>query len=142
MKKLILSFLVMTIFSAIAGAVPRGVYLASPEKITVKGNTIELLVRLACKNEFPDEWAGQLVIVSDDEGDRAYGVGVILSESSCERGPKKLFSMKYDLLKQGLIPSDLLDTTFKKVPGPVSCSMAARNRAWHLLTLFNSRRIA
>lgn len=95
------------VFSLNALAVPRGLYIAAPHKIKVVGNKVQLTLKLACKNEYPDEWAGNLVAVSDDEGDMAIALGVVLSQDSCDAGPKKNFVFEYDLKQTGVTASDL-----------------------------------
>lgn len=105
MKKLM--SLAALLVSVQAFAVPRDLYLASPKKIEVVGSKVKLTFDLKCSNESPDEWAGNLVAVSDDEGDMVMGLGVVLSESSCVEGPVKEFVFTYSLKKAGLTAEDL-----------------------------------
>ena len=88
-------------------AVPRGLYLASPKATIVDGSKVKLYFDLACKNASPDEFAGNLVAVSDDEGDMAVGLGVVLAKSSCVAGPKRQFIFTYDLKDAGLTIDDI-----------------------------------
>ena len=107
MKKIILSLCILTT-SLTAFAVPRGMYLASPKKIEVVGGKVKLTLSLNCKNESPDEWAGSLVAVSDDEGDMAVGLGVVLAKSSCEASAKaRDYVLTFDLKQTGLSAADL-----------------------------------
>ena len=97
--------------STVAMAVPRGVYLASPEKVEVVGEKMVLTFKLPCQNEAPNEWAGSLVAVSDDEGDLAIGVGVALAKKSCVSGPAKEFKFQYDLKELGISSKDIKSGT-------------------------------
>lgn len=106
MGKFVLSLCVFG-FSVSALAVPRGVYLASPKAISVSGGQVNLSFELPCKNTYPDEWAGNLVAVSDDEGDMTIGLGVVLSKDSCAAGPIKTFIFTYDLEQTGASQVDL-----------------------------------
>lgn len=107
MKKIILAFLLVCV-SSVGFAVPRGIYLASPKKIEVVGEKLKLTFDLACRDEQPpDEFTGQLVAVSDDEGDRVVGVGVVLSKSRCKAGPVKEFTFEYYLKETGVSSEDL-----------------------------------
>jgi hypothetical protein len=117
MKNLLLIVSVV-MFCLSAFAVPRGLYLASPKAIVVDGpaNSVKLYFDLACKNEFPDEWAGNLVAVSDDEGDMSVALGVVLAKSSCDAGPKKQFIFTYPLKATGVTLDDIKhDVTFEPV---------------------------
>lgn len=111
MKKFILLSLFL---SSTAMAVPRGIYLAAPKKIEVVGEKLRLMFYLNCANENPDEWTGQLIAVSDDEGDYVVGLGVALSKDMCLPGPKKKFVFEYTLAQAGLTKAALTDgTTFE-----------------------------
>ena len=106
MKNFILIGFSLCIYS-IASAVPQSMYLASPKKIEVLGKKVALTFALPCSNDAPDEWAGNLIAVSDDDGDMVVGLGVALSKDSCKAGPIKEFTFKYQLSKTGLTKSDL-----------------------------------
>ncbi len=106
MNKLTLIGLILS-FCTVAYAVPRNMYLASPKKIQVIGKQVFLTFDLECSNEFPDEWAGNLIAVSDDEGDMSIALGIALSKESCQAGPAKEFTYKYSLSKTGMRQSDL-----------------------------------
>jgi hypothetical protein len=93
----------------IASAVPHEMYLASPKKIKVVGEIVKLTFELPCSNKNPDEWAGNLIAVSNDSGDRAMALGVVLSKDSCEAGPVKNFTFTYPLAKTGLTAEDLTE---------------------------------
>jgi hypothetical protein len=100
--------LVVLFCSNLAHAVPRGVYIAAPQGIRVTGqNQVTLSFRLPCSNSSPDEWAGNLVAVSDDEGDMVVGLGVVLARSSCTPGPYREFRFTYPLSETGLSLTDL-----------------------------------
>lgn len=107
MTNRLLAVLCILGFSLSAIAVPKNLYLVSPKSITVSGNKLELAFELSCKNEHPNEWAGNLVAVSDDEGDMTVAVGVVLSKDSCKVGPKKTFVFVYDLKEANLSTEDL-----------------------------------
>ena len=106
MKNLVLIGFSLCICS-LASAVPRNMYLASPKKIEVSGNQVALTFDLGCSNDAPDEWAGNLIAVSDDEGDMVVALGIALSKDSCKAGPVKKFTFKYPLSQTGLKKSDL-----------------------------------
>jgi hypothetical protein len=89
-----------TIFSSTnALAVPGRLYVASPKKIEVVGGKVRLHYRLPCRNDHPDEWAGTLVAVWDDEGDQMIALGTVLAQSSCDPGPLKSFVFDYPVAK-------------------------------------------
>src|SRR4051812_21812983 len=92
-----------------ASAVPRGVYVASPKKIVVAGNRLGLIFDLHCKNTHPEDFAGQPIALSDDEGDQVIGVGLLLAKSKCEPGPAKEFTFDFPVSKFGFKMSDLLE---------------------------------
>lgn len=105
MKNLII--LACTLMSVSAFAVPRGLYLASPKTIVVDRSNVKLYFELKCKNEYPDEWAGNLVAVSDDEGDMSIALGVVLARSSCDPGPAKEFVFTYALREAKVTLDDI-----------------------------------
>lgn len=126
MKKMIL--VTMMMMSVTASAVPRGLFLATPELIQVKGDKLTLTMNLPCQNENPDEWTGNLIHVWDDEGDAAIAFAVVLSTDECKFGPKRIFKFSYnienhfqdksmiELIKSGdaeLVPADLAKTNLK-----------------------------
>lgn len=104
--KLALTLAVIGLSQA-AFAVPRNMYLASPTKIEVVKKQVKLTFELPCTNEYPNEWAGNLISVSDDEGDLVQGLGVVLSKESCEPGPLKNYVFTYSLKEAGLSLEDL-----------------------------------
>ncbi|MES2802738.1 MAG: hypothetical protein V4654_09625 [Bdellovibrionota bacterium] len=106
MKKL-LSVLLSFVTLNVAYAVPTQIYLAAPNKIEVIGERLKLTFKLPCKNKYPDEWAGQLVSASDDEGDMVISLGVTLSKGSCQKGPRKKFVFEYRLSEIGIQASEL-----------------------------------
>lgn len=106
MKKL-LSVLLSFVTLNAAYAVPTQIYLAAPNKIEVVGERLKLTFKLPCKNEYPDEWAGQLVSASDDEGDMVISLGVTLSKDSCKKGPLKEFVFEYRVSQIGIQASEL-----------------------------------
>ena len=106
MKNLI-AFAGVLMLSLSVFAVPRGLYLASPRAVVVDRNNVKLYFDLPCKNEFPDEWAGNIVAVSDDEGDRSIALGVVLAKSSCDVGPYKQFVFTYSLREVGITTDDI-----------------------------------
>lgn len=106
MKKIIMIILLSSL-SSVTLAVPRNLFLASPKKITVVGKSVKLTFELPCKNEYPDEFTGNLVAVSDDEGDMSMALGVVLSHDRCEAGPMKDFALEYTLEATGLSSKDL-----------------------------------
>jgi hypothetical protein len=116
MKAVLMIALSVLFVSATAFAVPAGLYLAAPKKIEISGNSVNLFFDLACSNSAPEEWAGNLVAVSDDEGDLVVGLGVVLAKSSCKAGPQKEFVFEFALKETGLTPSDLKNgATFEPV---------------------------
>jgi len=110
MNKILLAIIILA-FSSISLAVPRGVYLAAPKKIEVIGTKVKLLFNLSCKNKNPDEWAGNLISLYDDEGDMAVGLGVVFSKSSCDPGPLREYSFEYNLKEIGFTANDIANGT-------------------------------
>lgn len=104
--KTLLSFVIMaTALNAVA--VPRSPYIVSPSKIEVSGEKLLLTLDLKCKNESPNEWAGNLIALSDDSGDLVMGLAVVLAKSDCGPGPQKKFVLTYSLKDAGLSALDL-----------------------------------
>ncbi len=115
-------FTLTCLLSFSANAVPRGIYLASPKKIqATPDNKVNLYLDLNCKNEFPDEWAGQLISTADDEGDMAFALAIVLSESSCDKGPKKQYTFTYELsqVSKNLTYKDIIEKQISLVPADI-----------------------
>lgn len=82
MKNILMALLVMSSVSAFAA--PTDFVLLSPKKITLKEDqTLELEIVLPCKNKEVLDFS-QIVMSSDDSGDLAIVVGVVVSMNNCE----------------------------------------------------------
>jgi hypothetical protein len=114
--KSVIGLFALLMTSNLVFAVPRGNYLASPKKIEVRGDSVRLSFDLPCSNGHPEENAGNLIVLSDDEGDFAKALGVVLAKSSCEEGPLKTFVLKYPLRRTGLTQAALAQGEVFLVP--------------------------
>lgn len=124
MNKIILVAMMMA--SVTASAIPRDLYLASPTKIEVDEDRLTLTLSLPCKNQWADEWAGNLVVNSDDEGDMALSLAVVLSLDSCERSAKQDFKLVYSLKKE-IKRQSLIDSIHAGEVELVPASLAKTN---------------